>query len=164
MGFFTVLSTGSHTFLHYHLRIPFVILSYSGLVFGNEAQLKEKMTANSSVMMCQSNLRLPQLETQCQTRRWSSVHLPGDKHPRCHKYLQSCQLTQQKGLRLTEHQDNYLSILADVMDESVLLTQACLKVFFLSPCQRFVQCKNSPLASTLTKVPNQVSRQKLHSA
>lgn len=39
MGFFTVLSTGSHTFLHYHLRIPFVILSYSGLVFGNEAQL-----------------------------------------------------------------------------------------------------------------------------
>jgi len=55
-------------------------------------------------------------------RRWSSDHLPGDKHPHCHKYLQSCQLTQQKGLRLTEHQDNYLSFLADVMDESVLLT------------------------------------------
>lgn len=60
--------------------------------------------------------------TASQTCWWSSAHLLVDKCPHCHKYLQSCQLTQQKGLGLTERPDNYLSTLADVMDESVLLT------------------------------------------
>lgn len=64
----------------------------------------------------------PELESHCQTHRWSSVRLLVDKRPCCHKDLQSCQLTQQKGLGLTEHRDNYLSFLADVMDECVLLT------------------------------------------
>ncbi|XP_067161976.1 uncharacterized protein [Apteryx mantelli] len=83
---------------------------------------KEKTTANSNILAFKMSSELRKLKTQCQICRWSSVHLLVDKCSFCHKYLQSCQLTQQKGLRLTEHQDNYLSILADVMDESVLLT------------------------------------------
>lgn len=73
-------------------------------------------------MLVFKTLELPKLKTHRQMCWWSSVHLPVDKCPHCHKYLQSCQLTQQKCLRLTEHRDKYLSILADVMDESVLLT------------------------------------------
>lgn len=90
--------------------------------------------------------------THCQNCRWSSDCLPVDKFPHCHECLQSCQLTQQKGLRLTEHRDNYLSILADVMDESVLLTQACLKVLFLIPLQLCAQYKNPLLILALLKV------------
>lgn len=73
-------------------------------------------------MLVFKSLELSKLKTHRQMCRWSPVHLLVDKCPHCHKYLQSCQLTQQKGLGLTEHRDNYLSILADVMDEAVLLT------------------------------------------
>lgn len=80
------------------------------------------MTARGSLLVFRRSSEPPELESHSQTRRWSSVHLLADKRPHCHKDLQSCQLTQQKGLGLTEHRDNYLSFLADVMDECVLLT------------------------------------------
>lgn len=110
MDFFTVLSTGSHTFHHYYLRIPFF---YDYFIWYRFPSPKEKALITRNTLAFADWLAFPKWKNPCKICRWASFHFLVDKSSCCHKYrrsLEALSVDSAERLELNEHGDNCLLI------------------------------------------------------